>query len=148
MSSKRVEIVATESIPQGVCALLAFNYEADLEANVNAMERARAVVRTVEVTTAARGAKFGDLVMEKGQPIGFVDGELVAVGDSLSQVVETVLEGVDVEGCEIITLYYGADTGGAEAEELAQALRHKYPHLEVEVISGGQPHYNYIISVE
>ena len=148
LSPKRVEVVATESIPQGVCALLAFNYEADLEANLKTMERAREAVRTVEVTTAARGAKFGDLVMEKGQPIGFVDGELVAVGDSLSQVVERVLEKMDLEECEIITLYYGADTGGGEAEELAQALCHKYPHLEVEVISGGQPHYNYIISVE
>ncbi len=146
LSSKRVEVVPTESIPQGVAALLAFNNEADLETNLRAMERARQVVRTVEVTTAVRQAKFGDLVMEKGQPIAFLDGELVAVGDSIPQMVGQVLEQLDLGRSEIITLYYGADSG--EAEELAEQMRQKYPHLEVEVIFGGQPHYNYILSVE
>ena len=148
LSAKKVEVVPTESIPQGIAVLLAFNHEADLEENVRAMERARGAVRTVEVTKAVRGAKFGDLVMAKGQPIGFLDGELVAAGTSMSQVINEVLAQIDLEEGEIITLYYGADTQGAEVEQIAEALRQKNPKLEVEVIYGGQPHYNYIISVE
>jgi DAK2 domain fusion protein YloV len=148
LSAKKVEVVPTESIPQGVAALLAFNHEADLEENVRAMEKAQGAVRTVEVTKAVRGAKFGDLVMAKGQPIGFLDGELVAAGTSMSQVINEVLAQIDLEEGEIITLYYGADTQGAEVEQIAEALRQKNPKLEVEVIYGGQPHYNYIISVE
>jgi hypothetical protein len=112
------------------------------------MERARGVVRTVEVTKAVRKAKFGDLVMAKGQPIGFLDGELVAAGNGVSQVIDEVLAQIDLEESEIITLYYGADAQGAEAEHIAEALRQKCPRLEVEVIYGGQPHYHCIISVE
>ncbi len=148
LTAKKVEVVPTESIPQGIAALLAFNHEADFEANARAMERARGAVRTVEVTKAVRRAKFGELVMAKGQPIAFLDGELVVAGTSISQVVAEVLDQIDLEQSEIITLYYGADTQGAEAEQIAEALRKKYPKLEVEVIYGGQPHYNYILSVE
>ena len=148
LTAKRVEVVPTESIPQGVAALLAFNYEADLEANVTAMERARASVKTVEVTTALRSAKFGDLAMKQGQAIAFLDGELIAVGDSMPQVIDEVLSKVDLEESEIVTLYYGADAEGAEAKEVAEAVRQRYPNLEVEVICGGQPHYKYILSVE
>ncbi len=148
LTAKKVEVVLTESVPQGVAALLAFNHEADFEANARAMERARGAVRTVEVTKAVREAKFGDLVMAKGQPIGFLDGELVVVSTTISQVVAEVLNQIDLEQSEIITLYYGADAQGAEAEQIAEALRQKYPKLEVEVIYGGQPHYNYILSVE
>jgi hypothetical protein len=148
LTAKKVEVVPTESIPQGIAALLAFNHEADFEANVKAMEKARGAVRTVEVTKAVRKAKLGDLVMAKGQPIGFLDGKLVVAGTSMSQVIDEVLSRIDLEESEIITIYYGADTQGAEAEQIAEALRQKYPKLGVEMIYGGQPHYNYILSVE
>lgn len=148
LAAKRVEVVPTETIPQGVAALLAFNYEADLEANVAAMKKAISTVMTVEVTTAVRPAKIGDLDMKEGQAIAFLDGNAVAVDDSIPQVVNEVLEQIDISGSEIVTIYYGADTGAAEAEGIAEALRLKYPHLEVEAIYGGQPYYNYILSVE
>jgi len=148
LSAKRVEIVPAETIPQGVAALLAFNYEADLEANVAAMNKAISTVKTVEVTTAVRAAKIGDLVMEEGQAIAFLDGEAVAVGDRIPQLVNEVLDRIDVAGSEIVTIYYGADTEASEAEGIAEALRRKYPNIEVEAIYGGQPHYNYVVSVE
>jgi hypothetical protein len=66
----------------------------------------------------------------------------------MSQVIDEVLSRIDLEESEIITIYYGADTQGAEAEQIAEALRQKYPKLGVEMIYGGQPHYNYILSVE
>ena len=148
LTAKRLEIVPTETIPQGVTALLAFSYEADLEANIVAMKKAISTVKTVEVTTAVRSAKFGDLAMKKGQAIAFLNSDLVAVGDRIPQIVNDVLHQIDLAGSEIVTIYYGADTEGAEAEEIADGLRQKYPNLEVEAIYGGQPHYNYIVSVE
>jgi len=142
-----VAIVPSGTIPQGVAALLAFNNGADLEANVAVMKEAISAVRTVEVTTAVRSARFGELVMKEGQAIAFLDGKLVAVGDRIPQLVCEVLSQIDLSGSEIVTIYYGADTEGAEAKGLAEALRQKYPHLEVEAIYGGQPHYNYILSL-
>jgi len=59
-----------------------------------------------------------------------------------------MLEQIDIAGSEIVTIYYGADTESAEAEGIAKLLRQKHPHVEVEVISSGEPHYNYIVSVE
>ncbi len=148
LSTKSVAIVPSGTIPQGVAALLAFNNGADLEANVAVMKEAISAVRTVEVTTAVRSARFGELVMKEGQAIAFLDGKLVAVGDRIPQLVCEVLSQIDLSGSEIVTIYYGADTEGAEAKGLAEALRQKYPHLEVEAIYGGQPHYNYILSLE
>ncbi|KPJ52790.1 MAG: hypothetical protein AMJ37_02295 [Dehalococcoidia bacterium DG_18] len=148
LTAKRLEIVPAGTIPQGVAALLAFNCEADLEANMVAMKKVISTVRTVEVTTAVRSANFGDMALKKGQAIAFLDGELVAVGDRIPQIVDGVLQQIDLTGSEIVTIYYGANTESAEAEEIADGLRQKYPHLEVEAIYGGQPHYNYILSVE
>jgi len=148
LSAKRVMIVPAETIPQGVAALLAFSNESDLEANVAAMKVAISAVRTVEVTTAVRSAKLGDLAMKDGQAIAFLDGELVRVGDWIPQLVNEVLSQIDLSQCEVVTIYYGADTEGAEADGIAEALRQEYPHLEIEAIHAGQPHYNYIISVE
>ena len=148
LSAKRVEIVPTQTIPQGVAALLAFNYEADLEANVVAMKKAISTVKTVEVTTAVRPAKIGDLEVKEGQALAFLDGKVVAAGDGIPQIVNEVLAQIDMAGSEIITIYYGADTESAEAEGLAEVLRYKYPHIEVEALYGGQPHYSYVISVE
>jgi dihydroxyacetone kinase-like predicted kinase len=140
--------VPTRTIPQGVAAILALGSEGSLEENVAAMEQAAAAVRTVEITTAVRSSKVGGLVMEKGQAIALLDGGLLAAGDNIPQLVVDVLSGIDLSRSEIITVYDGADTDSAEAGELAESLRHQYPHLEVEPIFGGQPHYNYIISVE
>ncbi len=148
LSDKEVAIVPTRTIPQGVAAILALGSEGSLEENVAAMEQAAAAVRTVEITTAVRSSKVGGLVMEKGQAIALLDGGLLAAGDNIPQLVVDVLSGIDLSRSEIITVYYGADTDSAEAGELAESLRHQYPHLEVEPIFGGQPHYNYIISVE
>jgi DAK2 domain fusion protein YloV len=148
LSDKQVAIVPTKTIPQGVAAILALGSDDNLEDNVAAMERAASAVRTVEITAAVRSSKVGDLVMEKGQAIALLDGELVAVADHIPQLVDDVLSGMDLSGSEIITVYHGADTDSAEAGELAESLRRRYPHLEVEPIFGGQPHYNYIISVE
>ena len=85
-----------------------------------------------------------------GQPgaTGFLDGDLVAVGDSAVDVLNQLLAKLDLEKVEVITIYYGADANSAETEQVGGSIRERYPQLQIEVVRGDQPHYNYIVSVE
>jgi DAK2 domain fusion protein YloV len=148
LTTKKVEVVATETIPQGVAAQLAFNYDADIETNTSAMEEAKSAVKTIEVTRAVRPTRIGDLKVRWRQAIGFVDGELISAGGKPFEVLWEVLESLDIEGSEVVTIYYGSNTKRVEAERIAEKIRQQYSHLEVELVYGGQPHYNYIASVE
>ncbi len=148
LTSKKVKVVPTRTIPQGVAALLAFNYDADLKANAAAMESALPSVKTLEVTRAVRTAKIGDVKIGNRQAIGFVDGDLAATGDKPAGVLVDLLGKMDTSQSEIVTIYYGQATRRSEAEAVAEAVRKKLPRLEVELVYGGQPHYHYIASVE
>jgi DAK2 domain fusion protein YloV len=148
LTEKKIEVVPTTTIPQGVAALLAFDYEANLESNTQIMTRAMATVKTIEICRAVRSAKLGDLKIKKKQPIGFLDGDMVVVGESGLEVLNKMLSKLGLSKVEVITIYYGADTKSAEAEQVATDIRSRYPQLQIEVVRGGQPHYNYIISIE
>lgn len=148
LTKKKIQVVPTKTIPQGVAALLAFDYEADLETNTVSMYRAHLEVKSIEVTRAVRATRLGGLDIKKNQAIGFLDGDLVAVADNPEEVLNEVLERVEPEKAEVVTIYYGADTNTAQAEQAAVSIRERYPQLQVEVVQGGQLHYNYIASVE
>ncbi|MBI2829568.1 MAG: DAK2 domain-containing protein [Chloroflexi bacterium] len=148
LTKKQVEVVPTETIPQGVAALLAFDYEADFETNARIMEQAKSSVKSVEITRAMRSAKLGGLKIKRHQFIGFLDGSLVAVGDDATSVLNEALNKVDLRKAEVITIYHGTDKAPPEAEQLSQDLREQYPNLQIEVVRGAQPHYDYIVSVE
>jgi len=148
LTEKNISVVPTRTIPEGVAALLAFDYDADFEANAQNMNKAISQVRSIEITRAVRSTQLGGLSIKKRQAIGFMDGDLVAVGDDTADVLGEVLDKLDLSDAEVITVYYGADTSSAEAEQVSTAIREQYPHLQVDVVGGGQPHYNYIVSVE
>jgi DAK2 domain fusion protein YloV len=148
VTEKIIAVVPTETIPQGVAALLAFDYEANLETNTQLMNKAKSQVKTLEITRAVRSTKLGGLNIKKKQPIGVLDGDLIAVGNKVNEVLDQVLAKIDLDKVEVITIYYGADTESAEAEKFSANVHEHYPHLQVEVVRGGQPHYNYIISIE
>jgi DAK2 domain fusion protein YloV len=148
LTQKKIKVVPARSIPQGVVALLAFDYEADFKANAEIMEKSLCSVKTIEITRSVRATKVNGLKIRRKQPIGLLDDELVAVGDTNLDVVNQVLEKIDLEKAEVITIYYGAEAEADEAEQISDSITDKYPQLQVEVIKGGQPHYSYIISVE
>jgi dihydroxyacetone kinase-like predicted kinase len=148
LTKKMVEIIPTETIPQGIAALLAFDYDANLETNTTLMKQAIENVKTIEVTRAVRSTQIGGLKIKKKQIISLLDNELITVGNNAVEVVMDTLDKIDLDENEILTIYYGADTALAEAEKTAVTIREKYPKLQVEIIRGSQPHYNYIISVE
>ncbi len=148
LTQKRLEVVPTRSVPQGIAALLALNPDADLASNLEAMEAARQGVRTVEVCRAVRSTSIGGVKVGQGQIIAVVDDELELAADTAEEAVKAALVGLPMDAASLVTLYYGADTSRPEAEALAEELRQLYPRHEVEVVLGGQPHYNYIVSLE
>jgi dihydroxyacetone kinase-like predicted kinase len=112
------------------------------------MREALTGVRSGEVTVAVRSMDLDGLRIEKGRTVGFLDGCLVVAGGHMSEVVLKLISMMNVERGGLVTIYYGADAEAGEAEEMAASIRGRYSDVEAEVVSGGQPHYNYIVSVE
>ena len=148
LSEKPVAVVPSTSIPQGIAALLAINYQADFETNVAAMTGAMEEIETGEITTATRSATINGLQVIEGQIIGLRDGELSVAGSSVDETVVALLEKIDPSDREIITLYYGEMVSQSDADALADVVQDAWPDQEVEVVPGGQHHYHYILSVE
>jgi dihydroxyacetone kinase-like predicted kinase len=143
-----VEVVPTESAPQGIGALLAFNFQADLPTNVAAMQRAARSVHTAEVTRAVRDAEVDGISVQAGQWLGIFDGQVVAADESAEAAARRAIERGPLDSLEVVTIYYGSDTTEARARGLAEQVRAARPGLEVEVVAGDQPHYPYIVSLE
>ncbi|HEX8033072.1 MAG TPA: DAK2 domain-containing protein [Ktedonobacterales bacterium] len=148
LTSKQVHVIATDSMPQGVGALLAFNFEADFETNCQAMESAYQRVQTAEITRAVRSVQIDGINVTEGDVIGLVNGHLVTAGTDLDAVVHETLTRMHTEQYEIVTLYFGADIAADTASMMAQRIKERFPGQEVEVVQGGQPFYAYIISAE
>ncbi len=148
LAEKRTRVVPTKSVPQGISAMLAYNYTLDLDANVRAMERGAAQVRTAQITIAVRDARIDDLEVHEGQLIGMLDGRLLVVGNELESLALDLFGQVDMEEVEVVTLYFGDTVNESQAQKLAARLQEAFPEIEFEVIEGGQPHYHYIISIE
>jgi len=148
MSDKEVAVIPTKTAPQGISALLAFNYQSDLRTNVDLMERAAAQIQTVEITNAVRSVRIDGLSIEKGQFIALLNGKLIEAGDSVRQVARGVLRTMDIGRYDIVTVYWGDAVTREEAEELASWMGTHCPDQEIELVEGNQPHYDYIISVE
>jgi DAK2 domain fusion protein YloV len=148
LTEKSIGVVPTKTIPQGIAALLAFDYEADFETNAKLMTRAISAVKSIEITRAIRSTQIKGLKIKKKQAIGLLDGELIAAGNKTTDVLNQVLAKLNLDEAEVITIYHGADTKPAEAEQVSSTIREQHPQLQIEVVNGGQPHYNYIVSVE
>lgn len=148
LTDKQVQVIPTRTVPQGLAALLAFNYQGNLETNVKMMDAAYAHIRTVEITRAVRSAQLNGIAVQEGQPIALLDGDLVAAGDAVTALVLEVLHQAGARESEIITLYYGSDVTPAAAQEMYSRIRHEFPGQEIQVHEGGQPLYPYILSVE
>lgn len=148
LSDKQVAIVPTKTIPQGISALLAFNFQADLDTNVQAMMRAAENVRTLEVTRATRSVSIDGVDAKEGQFIGLIDGELAGAADDRPELINQLLERMSARDAEVITVYYGQPVDAGEAEKLALSLQAQFNKQTIELHNGGQPVYYYIISVE
>jgi len=148
LTEKKIKVVPTKTIPQGVVALLAFDYEADFKANAEIMEKALSSVKTIEVTKSVRATRINGLHIKRRQPIGLLDDELIAAGDTDLDVINKILDKLDMKEAEVVTIYYGEDVQAEEAEKINASITEQYSNLQVELIKGNQPHYSYILSIE
>jgi len=148
LTEKKIHVIPTRTIPQGIATLIAFIPEADFETNVERMTKAMSAVRTIEITHATRATRSNNVNIKKGETIGLLDGELLAVGNTSEDVIFQLLGRINMEEASILAVYYGKDADGAEAQQIGDGICRQYPGLEVGVVDGGQPNYEYIISVE
>jgi len=148
LTEKHLHVIGSRSMPQGIAALLAISPGEDAALVAEAMENACGAVRTIEITRAVRRSSIGGVRVNEGDVIAIVDDELKLVAPSPEQAVVRALGGLPKSDASLATLYYGAETTAAAAEELARNIRERFSSYEVEVVFGGQPHYDYIVSVE
>jgi DAK2 domain fusion protein YloV len=145
---KQVEVVPTRTVPQGLAAMLSLIPDGDLGAVAEKMTRAAGNVTTGEITIATRTVEIDGVKVRDGQVIALLDGKLVVSADSVEHGVLELLKKAKAEDHELVTLFYGEGMAHSEANRIADLIRNKYSHLEIEVQEGGQPHYQFIISIE
>ena len=145
---KRLVVVPTRNAAEGIAALLALDPTLDAAANAGPMTEAGRGIQSIQVTEAVRNATIGGKKVKHGQTIALdPDDGLVAVDSNRDKAVLKAVAAFQ-PGFELVTLYYGADSTLAEAEEMARKIGSAAPGSEVEVVNGGQPHYRYLISAE
>ncbi|HLW01088.1 MAG TPA: DAK2 domain-containing protein [Ktedonobacterales bacterium] len=148
LTDKEVHVVPTDTMAEGVSALLAFNYESDFTSNCATMDNAAKRVQTAEITTAVRSVQIGGVHVQEGDIIGLLNGRLVVAGTNMQNIIRDTLQRMKAEQYEIFTLYYGEEVTAEQADETARQIKSWYPSQEIEVLSGGQPYYAYILSAE
>jgi dihydroxyacetone kinase-like predicted kinase len=148
LSTKNVIVVPTKTVPQGISALLAFNYQADIQTNAKRMTTAAGEIQTIEVTRAVRSTQINGIDVTEGDVIGLLDDHLVAAGQDHTDVVLDVLSRTSIDDYEVAAIYYGQGVTLEEADTLADEIVKRYPNLEIEVHEGGQAHYRFILSLE
>jgi DAK2 domain fusion protein YloV len=147
-----LHVIPSDTVPQGVAALLAFNPEDSLEANLDSMRGALDGVSTIEVTRAVRDSTVGGVAVRMGQFIGLVDGDLKVAAESPEQALGQSLDTAGLSRDAVVTLYLGEDAAQKDAEAIATSIVNSmetaYPGIQIDVVNGGQPHYHYLASVE
>lgn len=148
LTRKKVHVLETLTMPQGIAAVVAFSPERDGDDNVEDMRGAAERVQTVEVTRAVRDTRSNGKIVKKGDVIALVNDQLDQAGADIPSVVTAALEGIGPGDYELVTIYRGQEVSSDEADALRDTIQHSYPDLEVELQSGGQEHYPFILSVE
>lgn len=148
LSRKTVYVVPSKSFPQGLAAVLAVNFEKEIGELVKDMKSALKTVKTAQVTAAVRDSVAGGLKIKKGHFIGILEGDIVSCDKELAKATEKLLSKMVTDSDAVISFYTGEDAPETVSSEIVQSAAAAYPTCDVEVYDGGQPVYNYIISVE
>ena len=147
-NDKKVLVIPSRTIPQGISAMIAFSDDAAPDENQRNMNYAIENVKTGEVTFSVRDTSVDGNSILKGDIMGITDSGISAVGPGIPDVTEQMLDKMMDEDASLITIYYGEDTTEEDAKQLEEKIAEKYPDVELELHFGGQPIYYYIISVE
>ena len=145
---KDIIVVPSKTVPQGITAIINYMPDADAQTNLEAMIEGIGNVKTGQVTYAVRDTHIDDKEIHEGDIMGIGDSGILAVGQSVEETTKEMLAQLVDEDTELISLYYGQDVQGESAENFAQEIEDLYPDVDVDVHSGGQPIYYYVLSVE
>ncbi|MBO7169625.1 MAG: DAK2 domain-containing protein [Clostridia bacterium] len=143
---RSIWVIPTETVPEGIAALIAYNPDAGVKENLSAMEDASRKVTTMSVTYAVRDTKVGRFKIAKGQHLGLVENTIACVTDSAHDCMMQLMRGM--ADATFVMLLYGESVEEKEAESIGAAIRSAVPTAEVSVMRGGQPVYDYVISIE
>lgn len=146
--SRKVCVLQTRTIPQGMSAMLAFDPDADFNTNRIEMTKALDKVSTGQLTFAARDSDFEGHLIKQGEILALENGKLAFVEKELSKAAYKLAKKLIKGTSSFVTIIYGSDVNQDMAEELQKQLQNKFPSLEINTLNGGQPVYYYIISVE
>ena len=145
---KDIIVVPSKTVPQGITAIINYMPDADAQTNLEAMIEGIGNVKTGQVTYAVRDTHIDDKEIHEGDIMGIGDSGILAVGQSVEETTKEMLAQLVDEDTELIGLYYGQDVQEESAENFAQEIEDLYPDVDVDVHSGGQPIYYYVLSVE
>ena len=148
LAGKNIVVIPTATVPQGVSAVLAFDAEAEVEDNTEALTEAASHVSTAQITYAARESDFDGHKIKAGEYLALLNGSLLANTTRLNKAVDSVAKAFAEKKPDIITIYYGCDTDEATALEVQERIRKRLPSVEFTTVSGGQPVYYFTISAE
>ena len=148
LTEKHVVVIPTKTVPQGITAMLNLDAYADEETVTATFNEVIQGVHTAQITYAARNSEFDGHKIKAGEYLGLMDGALLGSWGSTRTLARQMCKAVKKLKPEFISVYYGEDVTEAEAQELTDALTEAFPEAEINLLSGGQPVYYYMISIE
>lgn len=148
ISKRRIHVIPTVNVPQGVAAALSFDPEATVDANEENMLESMSGVRAGQVTYAVRSTMVDSFELKEGDIIGMDGKSIVAKGESVDNVTKELVAKMMDRDVSTITLYFGSDVKEEQAQGIVEELAHEYPRCDVDTHFGGQPLYYYIVSLE
>ena len=148
LTDKKVIVMPTKTVPQGITALLNFNPDESEEALVEVMNEAAANVHTAMITYAARDSDFGGYEIHAGEYLALLDGALIGSYSDETELFKALNLAFEELNPEFITVYYGENVDEAAANKASESIGTCFPEAELSVVNGGQPVYYYMISIE
>jgi dihydroxyacetone kinase-like predicted kinase len=148
MTVKKVAVIPTDSVPQGLEAMLHYTPDGDFDHIVSEMNSAIKDVDTGEITVATRSVEINGVDVQQGEVIALLNGKLVKSASNLEEACLGLLEKANTPDKERITLFYGENISKSDVNDIVDIIRSAYPSHEIELHEGGQPHYQFIIAIE
>ena len=148
LASREVVVIPTKTVPQGISAMLSFDAAMEPSENEAAMTDCLSGVMTMQITYAARDSDFDGFDIHAGDYLGLCDGALAGTAREITTLLASLADKAAEAGKEFINIFYGADIQEPDAEAALELFRQHAPDAEVNLVSGGQPIYYYLISAE
>ena len=148
LASRTVVVIPSKTVPQGISALLSFDAAMEPEENEAAMTECLSGVMTMQITYAARDSDFDGFEIHAGDYLGLCDGALVGTTHDISELLTAMADKTAAEGKEFVNIFYGADIREDDAAQALSLFQSRVPDAEINLVSGGQPIYYYLISAE